>query len=234
MDEVKNILVTGGTGYIAMHTLVVLLEAGYDVTVVDNLVNSSKEGLKRVLEITKADPSRLRFFQVDLRDEPALEEVFRNSPKFTATIHFAGLKAVGESVQKPVLYYDNNVTGTFVLLRLMDKYDCRAIIFSSSATVYGPAPVPINESSQAGIGIVNAYGRTKYFVEEVLKVDSCSSCFFWCIFYDRPFYFLLLFQDYKISKDLDSSAQPVSVVILRYFNPVGAHPSGLIGKINDI
>jgi NADP-dependent 3-hydroxy acid dehydrogenase YdfG len=176
----KNILVAGGSGYIGVHTIVVLLDAGYDVTVVDNLANSSPEGLKRVLEFTKVDPYRIRFFQVDLRDEQGLEEVFRNSPKFTAAIHFAGLKSVGESIQKPLLYYDNNMDGTLILLRLMEKHGCRAIIFSSSATVYGHGKVPIKESSQVGIGITNAYGRTKYFIEEVLKVclvcSSSSSC----------------------------------------------------------
>ncbi len=131
----KNILVTGGTGYIAVHTIVTLLEEGYDVTVVDNLVNSSPEGLKRAIGIAKVDPYRVRFFQVDLLDYPALEEVFQNSPQFSASIHFAALKAVGESVQKPVLYYENNVHGTLNLLNLMGKYGCRSIIFSSSATV---------------------------------------------------------------------------------------------------
>lgn len=202
----KNILVTGGTGYIAVHTIVTLLEEGYDVTVVDNLVNSSPEGLKRAIGIAKVDPHRVRFFQVDLLDYPALEEVFKNSPQFSASIHFAALKAVGESVQKPVLYYENNVQGTLNLLNLMGKYGCRSIIFSSSATVYGAAEVPITENSVAGIGITNAYGRTKYFIEEILK-------------------------DFKKSKDLDATVtEPYSVVILRYFNPVGAHPSGLIGE----
>jgi FlaA1/EpsC-like NDP-sugar epimerase len=135
LEERKNILVAGGTGYIGVHTIVTLLDSGYDVTVVDNLVNSSPEGLKRAIEITHVDPHRIRFFQVDLRDEHGLEEVFKNSPRFIACIHFAGLKAVGESVQKPVLYYDNNVGGTLVLLKLMEKYGCRSIIFSSSATV---------------------------------------------------------------------------------------------------
>jgi len=208
----KNILVTGGSGYIAVHTIVCLLEAGYDVTAVDNCYNSSPEGLKRVLDITKIDldrtPNRLRFFQCDMNDEEAFEEAFRNSPRFEACIHFAGLKAVGESVQKPIFYYENNLGLTLVLLKLMERYDCRSIIFSSSATVYGAAEVvPITEESQVGVGITNPYGRTKYFIEEILK-------------------------DYKKAQDLDqiTSRRPFTCVILRYFNPVGAHPSGLIGE----
>jgi UDP-glucose 4-epimerase len=172
----RNILVTGGSGYIAVHTIVCLLEAGYDVTAVDNCHNSSPEGLKRVLEITKIDlnrtPNRLRFFQADMNDEEAFEETFRNSPRFEACIHFAGLKAVGESVQKPLFYYENNIGLTLVLLNLMEKYDCRSIIFSSSATVYGAAEVPITEDSQVGVGITNPYGKTKYFIEEILKVKD--------------------------------------------------------------
>jgi UDP-glucose 4-epimerase len=192
MENSKNILVTGGTGYIGVHTIVPLLEAGYDVTVVDNLINSSPDGLKRVLEITKADPHRIRFFQVDLLDAKSLEEVFESSPRFVACIHFAGLKAVGESVQKPLLYYETNIGGTLNLLKLMDKYGCRSIIFSSSATVYGSAEVPIKETTQTGknhetlnscysndnnlgVGITNAYGRTKYMIEEILKVSNLVS-----------------------------------------------------------
>jgi UDP-glucose 4-epimerase len=131
----KNVLVTGGTGYIGTHTVLVLIESGYDVTIVDNLVNSSEEGLKRVRELTGCDEARIRFFNVDLCDKESLERVFQNSPKFTACIHFAGLKAVGESVQKPLLYYENNLGGTFNLVNLLDQYGCRAIVFSSSATV---------------------------------------------------------------------------------------------------
>jgi UDP-glucose 4-epimerase len=181
----RNILVTGGSGYIAVHTIVCLLEAGYDVTAVDNCHNSSPEGLKRVLEITKIDlnrtPNRLRFFQADMNDEEAFEEAFRNSPRFEACIHFAGLKAVGESVQKPLFYYENNIGLTLVLLNLMEKYDCRAIIFSSSATVYGAAEVPITEDSQVGVGITNPYGKTKYFIEEILKVKYSPAFDYVCI-----------------------------------------------------
>ena len=134
----KNILVTGGAGYIGSHTILRLLEAGYDITVVDNLVNSSEESLKRVRELTGCDESRIKFFNVDLCNIAALEQVFQSSPKFSACIHFAGLKAVGESVQKPLLYYENNIGGTVNLLNLMEKYECRSIVFSSSATVNDP------------------------------------------------------------------------------------------------
>lgn len=131
----SNVLVTGGAGYIGSHTIFCLLEAGFDVTVVDNLVNSNQESLKRVLELTGADAGRLRFYNVDACDKTALEEVFATSPVFSACIHFAGLKAVGESVQKPLLYYTNNLDSTINLLNLMEKYNCRSIVFSSSATV---------------------------------------------------------------------------------------------------
>lgn len=194
-----HILITGGAGYIGTHTIVCLLQAGYDVTVVDNLVNANEESLRRVRAITECHPSRLRFYKADMLDKDELEEVFRTSPTFTACIHFAGLKAVGESVRKPLLYYENNLISTFNLLKLMGKYDCTSIVFSSSATVYGSAAVPITEATQTGVGITNPYGRTKYMIEEILK-------------------------DFKL-------ANPEwSVVILRYFNPVGSHPSGLIGE----
>lgn len=207
-DSSKNILVTGGTGYIGVHTIVCLIEAGYSVTVIDNLVNSTPEGLKRVVEITDCDPVRIKFHQVDLTNAVELEKVFQNSPRFKACIHFAGLKAVGESVMKPLLYYSNNLDSTINLLNLMDKYDCHSIVFSSSATVYGAAPVPIREDTPTGVGITNPYGRTKYFIEEIL-------------------------QDFKKAKDLEGVAEgkePWSVSILRYFNPVGSHTSGRIGE----
>jgi len=196
-----NILITGGAGYIGTHTIVCLLEAGYDVTVVDNLVNANVESIKRVREITSCEASRLRFFNTDLLDAEALEAVFKKSPKFAACIHFAGLKAVGESVKKPLLYYENNLISTFNLLKLMSRYDCKSIVFSSSATVYGSAKVPITESTQTGLGITNAYGRTKFMIEEILK-------------------------DFKNADD----NKDWSITILRYFNPVGAHPSGRIGE----
>lgn len=202
------ILVTGGAGYVGTHTTLSLIEAGYDVTVVDNLCNSSEEGLKRVVQLTQCEPSRIRFFQCDLRDKTALEEVFKKSQHFKACIHFAGLKAVGESVVKPLLYYETSLLGTLNLLDLMDQYNCHSLIFSSSATVYGNAEVPITENSPCGIGITNPYGRTKYMVEQMLE-------------------------DFKKSKEgLETKPDnlPWSVVVLRYFNPVGAHPSGRIGE----
>jgi len=183
-----NILITGGAGYIGTHTIVVLLEAGYDVTVVDSLVNSNEESLRRVRRISNCADHRIQFFKVDLCDSEALEDVFKSSPKFDACIHFAGLKAVGESVQKPLLYYQNNLLSTINLLNLLNKYNCTSIIFSSSATVYGSAEVriqigstwvimynehqqvPITESTPTGTGITNPYGRTKYMIEEILMV----------------------------------------------------------------
>jgi UDP-glucose 4-epimerase len=131
----KNVLVTGGTGYIGTHTVLVLIESGYDVTIVDNMVNSSEEGTRRVRELTGCDEARIKFFNVDLCNKGELEKVFQNSPKFDSCIHFAALKAVGESVQKPLLYYENNLGGTFNLINLLDQYGCRTIVFSSSATV---------------------------------------------------------------------------------------------------
>ena len=195
-----HVLVCGGAGYIGSHTLVCLLEAGYDVTVVDNLVNSNTESLKRVAEITGCDSKRIRFFDCDMCEGLALEKVFENSPKFDACIQFAGLKAVGESVAKPLLYYENNLRSTFNLLKCMEKYDCPSIVFSSSATVYGLADnMPITEETPTGAGITNPYGRTKYMIEEILK-------------------------------DWHKATPSKSVVTLRYFNPVGAHPSGRIGE----
>lgn len=135
MSSQKNILVTGGAGYIGTHTIICLLEDGYDVTVVDNLVNSTEEGLSRVKVLTGCNSDRLKFHKVDLCDFVELEKVFSVSPQFCACIHFAGLKAVGESVREPLLYYRNNLDGMINLLNLMDKYNCHSIVFSSSATV---------------------------------------------------------------------------------------------------
>lgn len=206
----KNVLVTGGTGYIGSHTIVCLLEAGYDVTVVDNLCNSSERSLQRVQQIAHCQDAadRIRFFKVDLRDKDALEVVFQVSPKFASCIHFAGLKAVGESLHLPLLYYENNIGGTLVLLDLLDKYHCHHLVFSSSATVYGNEHSPITESAQVGRGITNAYGRTKFMIEEILH-------------------------DFRVSKEVnrntDNTRDDWSITILRYFNPIGAHPSGKIG-----
>jgi UDP-glucose 4-epimerase len=131
----KNILVVGGTGYIGSHTVLVLLEAGYNITVVDNLVNSCEESLTRVRELTSCDPTRVNFFNVDICNEQEFEKVFQASGTFSACIHFASLKAVGESVQNPIMYYKNNIGGTLNLVNLLDKYGCHSLVFSSSATV---------------------------------------------------------------------------------------------------
>ena len=163
------------------------------------MVNSNIESINRVRELTKCGEERLSFFECDMVDQEALESVFKNSPKFAGCIQFAGLKAVGESVQKPILYYENNLGSTFGLLKMMEKYDCPSIVFSSSATVYGAAEVPITEETSVGTGITNPYGRTKYMIEEILK-------------------------DWQIANPSKN------VVVLRYFNPVGAHPSGRIGE----
>lgn len=160
-----HILVTGGAGYIGSHTCIELLNAGYSVTVVDNLLNSKEESLKRVEELTG---KKLGFHKVDLRDKQHLEDVFsQTSEPFDAVIHFAGLKAVGESVQKPLWYYHNNITGTLILCEVMAKYGVKNIVFSSSATVYGdPATVPILEDFP--LSCTNPYGRTKLMIEEIL------------------------------------------------------------------
>ncbi len=191
-----KILVTGGAGYIGSHTLVELSEAGFDFIVYDNLSNSSLKALKRVEEIID---NKIEFVKGDIRDKEKLREVFKTN-SIDSVIHFAGLKAVGESVQKPLEYYDNNVHGTLVLLEVMKEFECKKIVFSSSATVYGdPKEVPICEDAQTGVGITNPYGRSKYFIEEILK-------------------------DLYISDNL------WKIAILRYFNPIGAHKSGLIGE----
>ena len=190
----STILVTGGAGYIGSHTCVELLNAGYDVVVVDNLCNSCRESLNRVEEITG---NKLTFYEVDLLDEPALDSVFQNE-KIDAVIHFAGLKAVGESVYKPLEYYHNNITGTLILCDVMRRHGCKSIVFSSSATVYGnPAFVPITEECPKG-EITNPYGRTKGMLEQILT-------------------------------DLHTADPEWKVMLLRYFNPIGAHKSGRIG-----
>jgi len=189
-----KILVTGGAGYIGSHTCVELLEAGHDVVVVDNLANSSEIALERVKEITGRP---LEFHRVDLRDAPALNAVFARHA-FDAVIHFAGLKAVGESVEKPLLYYENNISGSLRLVETMAASGVQRLVFSSSATVYGdPASVPIREDFP--LSCSNPYGRTKLFIEEILR-------------------------------DVQRSVPEWNIVLLRYFNPVGAHPSGRIGE----
>ena len=161
-----HILVTGGAGYIGSHTCLELLESGHEVTVIDNLCNASREGLRRVEKLTGRS---IRFFQVDLLDAAALDAVFRQSSDAAAVIHFAGLKAVGESVAKPLLYYHNNLTGTIHLCQCMQRYGIRNMVFSSSATVYGdPASVPITEAFPL-LACTNPYGRTKAMIEEILR-----------------------------------------------------------------
>ena len=196
-----NILVTGGSGFIGSHTLIELIAEGHAVAVVDNLSNSNPEALRRVESITgQAVP----FYKVDIRDREGLSRVFA-SHDFDCCIHFAGLKAVGESVVKPWEYYENNINGTLVLLDVMRKQGCKNIIFSSSATVYGnPAQIPITETCPKG-HCTNPYGQTKSIVEEIL-MDMHTA-------------------DVK-TKD----PRPWNVVLLRYFNPIGAHASGLIGE----
>ena len=190
-----NILVTGGTGYIGSHTVVKLIEAGHTVTIVDNLINSSEEVVNRIEKITGTRPA---FYNVDLLNTDRLKEVFTENT-FDAVIHFAALKAVGESVQKPLAYYRNNLDSTLSLLEAMDNANVRKLVFSSSATVYGTASVPYTETATIGVGVTNPYGQTKFFIEQILK-DA-------------------------------SAANPANEFIsLRYFNPVGAHPSGLIGE----
>lgn len=189
-----NILVTGGAGYIGSHTCVELLENGYDIAVLDNLDNSCEEALERVKRITGKD---FPFYKVDLLDYDATDKVFSEN-KFDAVIHFAGLKAVGESVAQPLRYYHNNITGTLNLLDIMNKHNVKKMVFSSSATVYGdPHTVPIKEDFP--LSCTNPYGQTKLTIEYILK-DLCKSDPDW------------------------------GVILLRYFNPVGAHKSGLIGE----
>ena len=190
-----KILVTGGAGYIGSHTCVELLESGHEVVVVDNLYNSCKEALLRVERITGRS---LTFYEGDLLDRPFLEEVFSKEQP-DAVIHFAGYKAVGESVAKPIEYYYNNITGTLILVDVMRKQGCKKIVFSSSATVYGdPAFIPITEECPKGT-ITNPYGQTKGMIEQILT-------------------------------DLYVSDPDWQVTLLRYFNPIGAHKSGLIGE----
>ncbi len=190
-----NILLTGGAGYIGSHTIIELDKKGHSVVVVDNLVNSNKEALRRVGEIIGKE---IPFVQADVRDRAAMEAVFADNA-IDAVIHFAGLKAVGESVAKPLEYYENNMNATFVLLDVMRSHGCKNIIFSSSATVYGnPAIIPITEDCPKG-QCTNPYGQTKSMLEEVLK-------------------------------DVQKADSEWNVVLLRYFNPIGAHKSGRIGE----
>ena len=191
----RTALLTGGAGYIGSHTAVVLLQAGWSVVVVDNLANGSPVAVERVRELVGGD---LEFHQVDVRDEAALEKVFA-AHDIDAVVHFAGLKAVGESVAKPLDYYDVNVGGSVSLLKVMRDAGVRKLVFSSSATVYGdPSVVPVTERSPVG-ETTNPYGRTKFIIEDMLR-------------------------------DVAAAEDGWHIAILRYFNPVGAHPSGRIGE----
>ncbi len=196
-----KILVTGGTGYIGSHTIIELYEAGYEVDAIDNLCNSKEETLDKIEKITGKRPG---FFRVDLLDAEAVDKVMAEGA-YDIVMHFAGLKAVGESVEKPLLYYKNNIGGTINLLESMQKYGVKRIVFSSSATVYGDQDgVKLTEEMQTGVGITNPYGQTKSMIEQILR-------------------------------DVATADPEFSVTILRYFNPVGAHESGLIGEDpNDI
>ena len=189
-----RVLITGGAGYIGSHTCVELLRAGYELVVVDNLSNSKEESLRRVQNLAGKS---VTFHKVDLLDREALEAVFARNP-VEAVIHFAGLKAVGESVSMPLRYYHNNVAGTLVLCQVMQKYSVRNLVFSSSATVYGePERVPITEDFP--LSATNPYGRSKLIIEDILR-------------------------------DLQIAETDWNIALLRYFNPVGAHPSGQIGE----
>lgn len=191
-----SILVTGGAGYIGSHTVLELLDAGYEVVVFDNLANSCKESLDRVQKLTG---KTLRFYEADMLDRAAMDAIFDENPDISAVIHFAGLKAVGESVAKPVEYYYNNICGTLVLIEAMKAHGCKNIIFSSSATVYGDVEnPPITETFPKG-KCSNPYGWTKSMIEQILE-------------------------------DVHTSDNEWNVVLLRYFNPIGAHPSGEIGE----
>ena len=196
-----RILLTGGTGYIGSHTAVELIKRGYEVEILDNLFNSKITVLDKIEAITGVKP---KFYKVDLMDKEATDEVIRNGA-YDLVIHFAGLKAVGESVEKPLLYYKNNIGGTVNLLESMREYGVKKIVFSSSATVYGDQDgVKLTEDMQVGVGITNPYGQTKFMIEQILK-------------------------------DVAVADSEFEVTILRYFNPVGAHESGLIGEDpNDI
>lgn len=189
------VLVTGGTGFIGSHTCVELLANGEEVVIMDNLCNSKAEVVDR---IEKLSGKKVKFYEADCLDYEATDKIF-NENQIDSVIHFAGLKAVGESVQKPLEYYHNNMTGTFVLCDVMRKHGCKNIVFSSSATVYGdPAFVPITEECPKG-QITNPYGQTKGMIEQILT-------------------------------DLNVSDSEWNVVLLRYFNPIGAHPSGILGE----
>ena len=192
----KTTLVTGGAGYIGSHTLIELINNNFEVVVIDNLANSSRESLRRVEQITGHE---IPFIEADVRDQSALDDIF-TTYDIDSVIHFAGLKAVGESVAKPLEYYDNNLVSTMALLEVMREHNVKQLVFSSSATVYGnPSELPLRETSTVGVGLTNPYGKTKYMIEQIIQ-DYCAA--------DPTF----------------------EATILRYFNPIGAHQSGQIGE----
>ena len=194
MNTKSSILVTGGTGYIGSHTVVELIAQGHEVVIIDNLCNSKRSVIDTIAKISGRKP---QFINLDLRDKPGLKELFA-AHSFDAVLHFAGLKSVGESVAKPLLYYDNNIVGTIHLLETMEAAGVKTMVFSSSATVYGdPASVPITEDFP--LSVTNPYGRSKLIIEDILR-DTVRADPQW------------------------------KVALLRYFNPVGAHESGLIGE----
>lgn len=196
-----KILLTGGTGYIGSHTAVELISRGHEVEILDNLVNSKITALDNIEKISNVKP---KFYYVDLLDKENLDKTFKKN-HFDLVIHFAGLKSVAESIEQPLRYYENNIGGTINLLEVMKKYNCKRLVFSSSATVYGNQDgVKLTEDSQTGIGITNPYGETKFMIEQILQ-------------------------------DLAVADPDFKITILRYFNPVGSHESGLLGEDpNDI
>ena len=196
-----KILLTGGTGYIGSHTAVELISRGHEVEILDNLVNSKITVLDNIEKISNVKP---KFYFVDLLDKENLDKTFKKN-HFDLVIHFAGLKSVSESIEQPLRYYENNIGGTINLLEVMKKYNCKRLVFSSSATVYGNQDgVKLTEDSQTGIGITNPYGETKFMIEQILQ-------------------------------DLAVADPDFKITILRYFNPVGSHESGLLGEDpNDI
>jgi UDP-glucose 4-epimerase len=197
MTHHEHVLVAGGAGYIGSHTVLELLLAGYHVLVVDNLCNSNPESLRRVTELAGEKGKNLLFCEGDLCDKAFLRGIF-SSRRIDSVVHFAGLKAVGESNSMPLQYYSNNITGTLVLLEVMKEFKVNRLVFSSSATVYGPPQfLPLTEAHP--LSATNPYGRTKLFIEEILR-------------------------------DVTKADQDLHVVLLRYFNPTGAHPSGRIGE----
>ena len=199
------ILVTGGLGFIGSHTVIQLLEQNYHVLIVDNLSNSELTVLENIYQIVGDNKQNaLKFFQTDIGNQESMERLFQTF-SIKRVIHFAAYKAVAESIQNPLMYYQNNVGNTVVLLSLCMKYGVKSFLFSSSATVYGKSRSPLTEDSEVGMGITNPYGTTKYFIEKIL-------------------------QDLAHAQSHASAAAPMKIVILRYFNPVGAHVSGLIGE----